>query len=219
MGGDDYAERTVEWGLATKEAVAAAADDIDAVWLDVRSEAEVQEDPLPRVRAPRIQCPVWCVSLFPLSQPPTALCKRGTSATPPPANPHPPTLTGPAANPRRMDEANDLAEAAPQLLPSKEAPIICFCAVGGRASTAKKALDALGYTNVINAGGLADVRALAESLTAEGRLARLGTELPELAAIGRYVPYRLVGNMLYVSGSSARPRYQTSPPGSGKTCP
>ena len=109
-----------------------------------------------------------------------------------------------------MDEANDLAEAAPQLLPSKEAPIICFCAVGGRASTAKKALDALGYTNVINAGGLADVRALAESLTAEGRLERLGTELPELAAIGRYVPYRLVGNMLYVSGSSARPRYQPS---------
>ena len=36
-------------------------------------------------------------------------------------------------------------------------------------------------------------------------------ELPELAAIGRYVPYRLVGNMLYVSGSSARPRYQTFP--------
>ena len=58
---------------------------------------------------------------------------------------------------------------------------------------------------------VADVRALAESLTAEGRLERLGTELPELAAIGRYVPYRLVGNMLYVSGSSARPRYQTFP--------
>ena len=80
MGDDDYAERTAQWGLATKEAVAAAADDIDAVWLDVRSEAEVQDDPLPRVRAPRIQCPVWCVSPFPptLKRPP-----------PPPPSPHP----------------------------------------------------------------------------------------------------------------------------------
>eukprot|EP01045_Picozoa_sp_COSAG04_P004742 COSAG04_NODE_210_length_20169_cov_47.363496_19_plen_93_part_00 len=83
MGGDDdvdYAERTAQWGLAAKEAVAAAADDIDAVWLDVRSEAEVQDDPLPRVRAPRIQCPVWCVSPFP---------PHIEKATPPPPSPHP----------------------------------------------------------------------------------------------------------------------------------
>ena len=93
MGDDDYAERTAQWGLAAKEAVAAAADDIDAVWLDVRSEAEVQDDPLPRVRAPRIQCPVWCVSPFPLSQPRPHIAKGDASTihTPPPPPP-PPSL-------------------------------------------------------------------------------------------------------------------------------
>lgn len=86
---------------------------------------------------------------------------------------------------------------ASALLPDKDAPVICFCAVGGRAGVAKAALEAAGYTSVVNGGGLADVHALASSLTAEGRLAALGIEFPELAPLGRYVPYRLIGNMLY----------------------
>ena len=105
-----------------------------------------------------------------------------------------------------MDEANDLVSSAAALLPDKDAPVICFCAVGGRAGVAKAALEDAGYTAVVNGGGLADVHALASTLTAEGRLAALGIEFPELAPMGRYVPYRLIGNMLYVSGSSARPR-------------
>ena len=102
---------------------------------------------MPKVRATRVQCPVW------------------------------------------MDEASDLVANAAQLLPDKEAPIICFCAVGGRAGVAKSALEAAGYSSVINAGGLQDIQALASSLTAEGRLAGLGIELPELVPLGRYVPY------------------------------
>jgi rhodanese-related sulfurtransferase len=43
-------------------------------------------------------------------------------------------------------------------LPDKSAPIICFCAVGGRVMGAKKALEAAGYTNVLNAGGLCDLK-------------------------------------------------------------
>jgi len=43
----------------------------------------------------------------------------------------------------------------------KDAPIYLYCAVGGRAGQAKARLDAVGYTNVTNAGGLADARRLA----------------------------------------------------------
>ena len=45
---------------------------------------------------------------------------------------------------------------------AKDAPIYLYCAVGGRAEKAKQSLQALGYSNVTNAGGLADARALAE---------------------------------------------------------
>jgi hypothetical protein len=45
------------------------------------------------------------------------------------------------------------------------------------------------------------------STTPEERLAALGLELPgQREALGKYRPYTLVGNLLYVSGSSARPR-------------
>jgi phage shock protein E len=146
-GEDDYAARMAQYGVDPKDTVAAAATDPAACWLDVRSLAEQQEEPMPKVRATRVQCPVW------------------------------------------MDEASDLVANAAQLLPDKEAPIICFCAVGGRAGVAKSALEAAGYSSVINAGGLQDIQALASSLTAEGRLAGLGIELPELVPLGRYVPY------------------------------
>lgn len=41
---------------------------------------------------------------------------------------------------------------------SKETKIVVYCAVGGRSGKAKEQLEALGYTNVENAGGLKDVR-------------------------------------------------------------
>lgn len=40
----------------------------------------------------------------------------------------------------------------------KNAPIGVFCKSGGRAETAKNSLQALGYQNVVNLGGIADAR-------------------------------------------------------------
>ncbi len=37
------------------------------------------------------------------------------------------------------------------------APVILFCASGRRAGKAKETLDQLGYTTVLNAGGLRDL--------------------------------------------------------------
>jgi len=45
---------------------------------------------------------------------------------------------------------------------AKDAPIYLYCAVGGRAEKAKRSLQALGYSNVTNAGGLEDARQLAQ---------------------------------------------------------
>ena len=40
---------------------------------------------------------------------------------------------------------------------SRDAPIILYCRSGRRSGLAKQALEQLGYTNVINAGGIEDV--------------------------------------------------------------
>lgn len=40
----------------------------------------------------------------------------------------------------------------------KSAPIKLFCRSGGRAGTAKKTLESMGYTNVENIGGIGDAR-------------------------------------------------------------
>jgi phage shock protein E len=42
----------------------------------------------------------------------------------------------------------------------KDRPIYLYCAVGGRAEVARKRLQAVGYTQVTNVGGLEDARAL-----------------------------------------------------------
>lgn len=42
----------------------------------------------------------------------------------------------------------------------KDTPIYLYCAVGGRAEIAKKRLEALNYTQVVNVGGLEDARKL-----------------------------------------------------------
>jgi phage shock protein E len=40
----------------------------------------------------------------------------------------------------------------------KTKPVVVYCAHGGRAARAKKALDAAGYTHVVNGGGYDDLR-------------------------------------------------------------
>jgi phage shock protein E len=40
----------------------------------------------------------------------------------------------------------------------KSRPIVVYCASGGRAGKAKAMLDAAGYTNVVNGGGLDDLQ-------------------------------------------------------------
>ena len=56
-----------------------------------------------------------------------------------------------------------IEKGAAELGLAKDTPIYLYCAVGGRAQRAKDRLDALGYTKVTNAGGLADARALVAS--------------------------------------------------------
>ena len=51
-----------------------------------------------------------------------------------------------------------LQVAAAALLPDKEAPVVIYCASGIRATTCKNVLEQQGYTNVLNAGGLADLK-------------------------------------------------------------
>ena len=48
-----------------------------------------------------------------------------------------------------------------QLKLAKNTPIYLYCAVGGRAGIAKKSLEAQGYSQVINVGGLEDARGIA----------------------------------------------------------
>mmetsp|Transcript_7861 Transcript_7861/g.17124 ORF Transcript_7861/g.17124 Transcript_7861/m.17124 type:complete len:185 (-) Transcript_7861:99-653(-) len=56
-----------------------------------------------------------------------------------------------------MDDTSKLAEQAHELFPDKNATIVVYCAVGGRASVAKECLESMGYKNVLNAGGLKDL--------------------------------------------------------------
>lgn len=45
----------------------------------------------------------------------------------------------------------------------KSAPIILYCAVGGRAAIAKKSLEKLGYTHTINGGGFQKLNAIIQN--------------------------------------------------------
>ena len=40
----------------------------------------------------------------------------------------------------------------------KAKPVVVYCAKGGRAQKAKEALEAAGYTHVVNGGGYDDLR-------------------------------------------------------------
>jgi phage shock protein E len=56
-----------------------------------------------------------------------------------------------------LDECPTLTDQAQTLFPDKQVPIVIHCASGKRAAKAKQVLESQGYTNVLNAGGLADL--------------------------------------------------------------
>ena len=58
----------------------------------------------------------------------------------------------------------DIASEIRQYAQSKEQEIYLYCAVGGRAEKARESLMSIGYTNVVNLGGIEDVK---ESLNPE----------------------------------------------------
>jgi rhodanese-related sulfurtransferase len=56
------------------------------------------------------------------------------------------------------DVTNTVQELAPTVLPSNmDTPIIVYCTAGRRANRAQQTLTELGFTNVMNAGGYADL--------------------------------------------------------------
>mmetsp|Transcript_7917 Transcript_7917/g.16944 ORF Transcript_7917/g.16944 Transcript_7917/m.16944 type:complete len:114 (-) Transcript_7917:244-585(-) len=59
-----------------------------------------------------------------------------------------------------LDDCSELMSKAAELMPNKEAPIIVFCRSGRRAGKAKEMLEGMGYTKVLNAGGLGDIEGL-----------------------------------------------------------
>ena len=52
----------------------------------------------------------------------------------------------------------EITERISEVTEDKSAKVILYCRSGGRAGTAKEALEALGYTNVENGGGLVDLQ-------------------------------------------------------------
>jgi phage shock protein E len=52
----------------------------------------------------------------------------------------------------------EIASRITALAPAKDTEIVLYCARGGRAGTAQKTLESLGYTRVRNGAGIADVR-------------------------------------------------------------
>ena len=52
----------------------------------------------------------------------------------------------------------EIAERISEVTDNKDAKIVVYCAVGGRAGKAKTTLEGLGFTNVENAGGYDDVK-------------------------------------------------------------
>lgn len=54
--------------------------------------------------------------------------------------------------------AGRMSEVAERTGDDRGKPIVVYCAAGGRAAKAKRALEAAGYTNVVNGGGLDDLR-------------------------------------------------------------
>jgi len=60
-----------------------------------------------------------------------------------------------------------IAERIASLNLEKSAPIRLYCRSGGRAGIAKKSLEKLGYTDVVNAGSLADAKKMTAKTSKE----------------------------------------------------
>lgn len=52
----------------------------------------------------------------------------------------------------------EIVEEVTKLFPDKTTEIHLYCQSGGRAAKAMSSLEAAGYTNVVNAGGISDAR-------------------------------------------------------------
>ena len=114
---DDYERRAAQFGLAPKAEVADLAKTEGVVWLDVRSQGEVDNESLP---TSFIHIPVT------------------------------------------VADTSGIDTQAREKIPADAKAILCFCGVGGRVQGAKAALERLGFTNVVNCGGLKDVLPLFE---------------------------------------------------------
>ena len=57
-----------------------------------------------------------------------------------------------------VDELDKRLAEVDKLVKDKAQPIVVYCAAGQRAARAKQTLEAAGYTNVVNGGGLDDLR-------------------------------------------------------------
>ena len=57
-----------------------------------------------------------------------------------------------------QDVSSRLGEIATLVANDKTRPIVVYCAAGARAAKAKAQLDAAGYSQVVNGGGLDDLR-------------------------------------------------------------
>lgn len=55
-------------------------------------------------------------------------------------------------------ETGNLAERIATVAPDKDTPVVLYCRSGRRSSAAQDLLQSLGYTQVINAGGYAQLR-------------------------------------------------------------
>uniref|UniRef100_A0A7R9ZGY5 Rhodanese domain-containing protein n=1 Tax=Pseudictyota dubia TaxID=2749911 RepID=A0A7R9ZGY5_9STRA len=61
-----------------------------------------------------------------------------------------------------VTKCQKLEEEGEKLVPEKDVPIVVFCRSGRRAIKAKETLEGMGYTNVMNAGGITDLDHLFE---------------------------------------------------------
>ena len=56
-----------------------------------------------------------------------------------------------------LDDCSELVSEAEKIFPDKTKPVIIYCRSGRRAGKAKEVLEQMGFTNVMNAGGLVDL--------------------------------------------------------------
>lgn len=70
--------------------------------------------------------------------------------------------TGALPNAERIDH-EQIASRISAIAPDKDTPIILYCRSGRRSSIAEESLRAMGYSNLINAGGYEELKLALES--------------------------------------------------------